>query len=246
MKKLIIGNWKMALGYEASLMLAENLVLSQPHKPLLVEVAVCPSHVALSAVANILEGTAIFWGAQDATQFAPGPVTGGTSLESLVELDCRYVILGHSERRQLLGETDELVRDKLKATLERTNLIPVVCVGETLVEREAGRAEATVEGQLKAIFTSVVVPAGHEIILAYEPIWAIGTGITSTPEQADTMHSFIRQCLGELGFKGVRILYGGSVKPENAGKLLSRPNIGGLLVGGASLSATDFWSIVFA
>ena len=246
MKKLIIGNWKMALGYEESLRLAENLVLSQPYKPLSAEVAVCPSFVALPSVANILEGTAIFWGAQDATQFEPGPVTGGTSLESLVELDCRYVILGHSERRQLLGETDELVRDKLKATLERTNLIPVVCVGETLVEREAGRAEATVEGQLKAIFTSVVVPAGHEIILAYEPIWAIGTGITSTPEQADTMHSFIRQCLGELGFKGVRILYGGSVKPENAGKLLSRPNIGGLLVGGASLSATDFWSIVFA
>ncbi len=246
MKKLIIGNWKMALGYKESLMLAENLVLSQPYKPLSAEVAVCPSFVALPSVANILEGTAIFWGAQDATQYAPGPVTGGTSLESLVELDCRYVILGHSERRQLFGETDELVRDKLKATLERTNLIPVVCVGETLAEREAGRAEETVRGQLRAIFTSIVVPADHEVVLAYEPIWAIGTGKTSTPEQAEAMHSFIRELLGELGLKSVRILYGGSVKPENAGKLLSQPNIDGLLVGGASLSAASFWSIVFA
>ncbi|HRT10915.1 MAG TPA: triose-phosphate isomerase, partial [Patescibacteria group bacterium] len=174
MHKLIIGNWKMALGYKESVTLAENLVLSQPYRPLLAEVGVCPSFVALSSVANILEGTAIFWGSQDATQFVPGPVTGGTSLESLVELDCRYVILGHSERRQLFGETDELVRLKLQAVLERTNLIPIVCVGETLAEREAGQAEEKVGGQLRAIFNSVVVPAGREVVLAYEPIWAIG------------------------------------------------------------------------
>ncbi|MBP8599850.1 triose-phosphate isomerase [Patescibacteria group bacterium] len=246
MHKLIIGNWKMALGYKESVTLAENLVLSQPYRPLLAEVGVCPSFVALSSVANILEGTAIFWGAQDATQFVPGPVTGGTSLESLVELDCRYVILGHSERRQLFGETDELVRLKLQAVLERTNLIPIVCVGETLAEREAGQAEEKVGGQLRAIFNSVVVPAGREVVLAYEPIWAIGTGKTSTPTQAEAMHHFIRQFLKELGIEGNRILYGGSVKPENAGQLLSQPNIDGLLVGGASLSADSFWSIVFA
>jgi len=246
MHKLIIGNWKMALGYKESVTLAENLVLSQPYRPLLAEVGVCPSFVALSSVANVLEGTAIFWGAQDATQFVPGPVTGGTSLESLVELDCRYVILGHSERRQLFGETDELVRLKLQAVLERTNLIPIVCVGETLAEREAGQAEEKVGGQLRAIFNSVVVPAGREVVLAYEPIWAIGTGKTSTPTQAEAMHHFIRQFLKELGIEGNRILYGGSVKPENAGQLLSQPNIDGLLVGGASLSADSFWSIVFA
>jgi len=246
MHKLIIGNWKMALGYKESVTLAENLVLSQPYRPLLAEVGVCPSFVALSSVANILEGTAIFWGSQDATQFVPGPVTGGTSLESLVELDCRYVILGHSERRQLFGETDELVRLKLQAVLERTNLISIVCVGETLAEREAGQAEEKVGGQLRAIFNSVVVPAGREVVLAYEPIWAIGTGKTSTPTQAEAMHHFIRQFLKELGIEGNRILYGGSVKPENAGQLLSQPNIDGLLVGGASLSADSFWSIVFA
>jgi triosephosphate isomerase len=125
-------------------------------------------------------------------------------------------------------------------------LIPIVCVGETLAEREAGQAEEKVGGQLRAIFNSVVVPAGREVVLAYEPIWAIGTGKTSTPTQAEAMHHFIRQFLKELGIEGNRILYGGSVKPENAGQLLSQPNIDGLLVGGASLSADSFWSIVFA
>ena len=240
MKKLIIGNWKMALGYEESLRLAENLVLSQPYKPLSAEVAVCPSFVALPSVANILEGTAIFWGAQDATQFEPGPVTGGTSLESLVELDCRYVILGHSERRQLFGETDELVRDKLRATLERTNLIPVVCVGETLAEREAGRAEETVLGQLKAILTSIVMPADHGVVLAYEPIWAIGTGKSATNHEIATTH----QSLRALSQKP--LLYGGSVNIDNIKEISMIKNVDGVLVGSASLNAANFAALITA
>lgn len=246
MKKLIIGNWKMALGYQQSLELAENLLLNQPSRPLSVEIAVCPSSIALSSVANILEGTPIFWGAQDAAESTPGALTGATSLESLMELDCRFILLGHSERRQFFAETDQLVNAKLRAVLERTALKPVVCIGEDLATRQAGQAEEKISQQLQAALTDIIIPADRELIIAYEPIWAIGTGQSSTPEQAQLMHQFIRQALKNLGYTNCRLLYGGSVKPDNAASLLAMSDIDGLLVGGASLSAEDFWSIVYA
>ena len=246
MKKLIIGNWKMALGYRQSLELAESLVLSQPHRPLSADVVVCPSPVAISSVANILEGTPIFWGAQDAAEQTPGALTGETSLESLAELDCRFVLLGHSERRQFFNETDTIVNAKLRAVIERTTMKPVVCLGEDLATRQAGQAEEKVSRQLQAALAGIILPADRELIIAYEPIWAIGTGQTSTPEQAQAMQQFIRQELARLGYSNSRLLYGGSVKPDNAASLLAMPDIDGLLVGGASLAADSFWPIVFA
>lgn len=246
MKKLIIGNWKMALGYRQSLELAENLVLNQPHRPLSADVVVCPSLVAISSVANILEGTPLFWGAQDVNESVPGALTGATSLESLAELDCRFVLLGHSERRQFFNETDQLVNIKLRAILERTTLKPVICLGEDLATRQAGQAEEKISQQLRAALTGIAKPIDRELIIAYEPIWAIGTGQSSTPEQAQAMHQFIRQELQNLGYMDSRLLYGGSVKPDNAASLLAMTDIDGLLVGGASLSADSFWSIVYA
>lgn len=246
MKKLIIGNWKMALGYRQSLELAENLVLNQPHRPLSADVVVCPSLVAISSVANILEGTPLFWGAQDVNESVPGALTGATSLESLAELDCRFVLLGHSERRQFFNETDQLVNIKLRAILERTTLKPVICLGEDLATRQAGQAEEKISQQLRAALTGIAKPIDRELIIAYEPIWAIGTGQSSTPEQAQAMHQFIRQELQNLGYMDSRLLYGGSVKPDNAANLLAMTDIDGLLVGGASLSADSFWSIVYA
>jgi triosephosphate isomerase len=246
MKRLIIGNWKMALGYRQSLELAESLVLNQPHRPLLADVVVCPSSVAISSVANILEGTPIFWGAQDAAEPVPGALTGATSLESLAELDCRFILLGHSERRQFFAETDQMINVKLRAVLERTSLKPVVCVGEDLATRQAGQAEKKVSHQLQAALAGIALPADRQLIIAYEPIWAIGTGQSSTPEQAQAMHQFIRQELAQLGYVDSLLLYGGSVKPDNAASLLNMPDIDGLLVGGASLLATSFWEIVFA
>lgn len=246
MKKLIIGNWKMALGYRQSLELAENLVLNQPHRPLSADVVVCPSLVAISSVANILEGTPLFWGAQDVNESVPGALTGATSLESLAELDCRFVLLGHSERRQFFNETDQLVNIKLRAILERTTLKPVICLGEDLATRQAGQAEEKISQQLRAALTGIARPIDRELIIAYEPIWAIGTGQSSTPEQVQAMHQFIRQELQNLGYMDSRLLYGGSVKPDNAASLLAMTDIDGLLVGGASLSADSFWSIVYA
>lgn len=246
MDKLIIGNWKMSLGYQASLELAQALKLQQPDSVANIEVVVCPSTVALAVVADILRGTALSWGAQEASSSIPGAFTGATSLESLAELDCSFVLLGHSERRQYFGETDQMVNAKLRAVLERTKLTPVVCLGEDLVIRQRGQAEESVRGQLQAALAGVIIPDGREVVIAYEPVWAIGTGQTSTPEQAQAMHQLIRQELDRFGCLGGRILYGGSVKPENAASLLAMPDINGLLVGGASLSAVSFWQIAIA
>ena len=173
-------------------------------------------------------------------------MTGETSLESLVELDCRFILLGHSERRQFFNETDAIINAKLRAVIERTTIKPVVCLGEDLATRQFGQAEEKVSRQLQAVLAGIILPADRELIIAYEPIWAIGTGQTSTPEQAQAMHQFIRQELEQLGYPNNRLLYGGSVKPDNAASLLAMPDIDGLLVGGASLTADSFWPIVFA
>lgn len=246
MKKLIIGNWKMALGYQQSVALAEDLRQQQPSPVPPVEIVVCPSPVALSAVATILQDTAIICGAQNVAEQAPGVFTGETSLESLVELGCRFVLLGHSERRQFFHETDATVNAKLQAVIQRTTINPVVCLGEDLATRQANQAENKVRQQLHATLNGINLPADRQLIIAYEPIWAIGTGQTSTPQQAQAMHQLIRQELVQLGYTNNRLLYGGSVKPDNATSLLTMPDIDGLLVGGASLTATSFWSIILA
>lgn len=244
MEKLIVGNWKMSLGYQASLALAQEL------KELSVkadrQVAVCPSPLAMAQVAEILATSAVATGAQNVAAALPGALTGETSLESLVEIGGHYVILGHSERRQYLAETDSIVHDKAQAVLERSQITPIICVGEDLATRQTGQAEAWVEKQLRAALANLAQLAGQRLVIAYEPIWAIGTGETSTPEQAEAMHQFIRQIVSDLGIAHCRILYGGSAKPENAASLLAMPNIDGLLVGGASLTAASFAQIVNA
>lgn len=242
MGKLIVGNWKMSLGYQASLLLAQdlkNLVIKSGH-----QVVVCPSSVAVARVGEILRDSQVALGAQNVAAALPGAFTGETSVESLVEINCQYIILGHSERRQFLAETNQLVHDKLQAILERSQIMPIICVGEDLATRQAGQAEAWVKKQVEEALAGFDQTAGQRLVIAYEPIWAIGTGETSTPEQAEAMHQFIRQTVKALGIADCRILYGGSAKPENAASLLKMANIDGLLVGGASLTAESFAQIV--
>jgi triosephosphate isomerase len=214
-----------------------------------VDVAVCPPFTALPAVAEVLAGSPVAWGAQNCAPRPEGAFTGEVSAPMLVDLDCRFAILGHSERRQLFGETDSVVREKLKAVLD-AELTPIVCIGETLAEREGGRTEEVVDRQLRGALAEIAGPRLAEAVIAYEPVWAIGTGKTATPEQAEVVHARIRSHLASLCGQGVaqgmRILYGGSVKPDNAGELFARENIDGGLIGGASLDAKSFLAIVRA
>jgi triosephosphate isomerase len=214
-----------------------------------VEVCVCPAFPAIFAVAEALEGSDVSWGAQNCSPKAEGALTGEVSAPMLVDLGCRFVILGHSERRQLFGETDRMVREKLEAALG-AGLVPIVCVGETLAEREAGRTEEVVDAQIGGALHGLPGPEVARLVLAYEPVWAIGTGRTATPQQAEAVHRRIRVGLserfGEPVAVATRILYGGSVKPDNAAELFREPNIDGGLIGGASLSAAGFLEIVEA
>ncbi len=244
---LIVGNWKMNLTRAESLALAQELTRIIPEGP--AEVAVCPPYVYLEAVRAALENSPIAWGAQNMSDQPNGALTGEISSDMLLDLGCRYVILGHSERRQLLGETSELVRSKTVRALE-AGLIPIVCVGETLDERESGRTQAVVSQQFEKSLGGLTEDQMRRVVIAYEPVWAIGTGKVATPEQAEAVHSDLRR-LVETHYNasvaaGLRIQYGGSVKPENAAELLRQPNIDGALVGGASLKAESFAGIVAA
>ncbi len=234
--QLIAGNWKMnALRAEAS-SLARDVAAGSLSCVLMV----CPPFTALDAVAAVLRGTAVRLGAQDCHAEASGAFTGDVSAAMLADAGCSAVILGHSERRQGHGETSLMVRAKAQAAA-RAGLMPILCVGETKAERDAGAAEALVCAQV-----AESVPDGFGGVLAYEPIWAIGTGVTATEDDVAGMHAAIRRALvGRLGEPGraVRILYGGSVKPDNAAGLLAVPEVGGALVGGASLVAADFLRI---
>lgn len=213
-----------------------------------VAVAVCPPFVSLEAAAEIIRDTPVRLGAQNMHAEEAGAFTGEISAPMLASVGCHYVILGHSERRQLFGETDEGVNRKVKAAL-RHGLIPIVCVGETLDEREAGDEEQVVSRQVAAAFDGVRVDEASDLVVAYEPVWAIGTGRTASPEQAQAMHRHLRErlaaALGETG-RAVEILYGGSVKPGNAAELFAQPDIDGGLIGGASLDAESFAEIVKA
>jgi triosephosphate isomerase len=245
MKKLIAGNWKMHTTLAEARELARGIVqgLGEAPRP---EVAVAPPYTALAAVAEVLAGTPVHLAAQDVFWEEKGAFTGAISPLMLVDVGCRLVIIGHSERRQHFGETDATVNRKVKAAL-RTGLAPIVCVGETLAEREEGRTLAVVERQIREGLAGLPADAGARLVIAYEPVWAIGTGRTATPAQAQEVHAFIRTLLpGLLGTARVRILYGGSVTPDNAAALLAEPDIDGALVGGASLMAASFLAIIAA
>lgn len=244
--KLVVGNWKMhgSLAANAELLHAVRAGLSG----LRTEVAVCVPYPYLAQTRSLLEGSAMGWGAQDVSEHDQGAWTGEVSGAMLAEFGCRYVIVGHSERRSFFGDTDAVVAAKFVAA-RRVGLIPILCVGETLQEREAGITGEVVARQLDAVVRAGGVAAFAEAVVAYEPVWAIGTGRTATPDQAQEMHALIRWRLSAESDRvgnGLRILYGGSVKPGNAAEIFSRPDIDGGLIGGASLVAADFLAVCAA
>ena len=247
-RKFIAGNWKMNKTADEGAGLVRELVQELADSDS-ADVAVCPPFTALAAVAAEVRGTHVELGAQNMHWEASGAYTGEISAEMLLALGCKYVILGHSERRQLFGETSETVNRKLQAALA-AELSPIVCVGEKLEEREAGRTEEVVFGQVRDSLADLDSKGMIKVTLAYEPVWAIGTGKTATPEQAQEVHAGIRKLLGETFGKAcaeaVRIQYGGSVKPANAKTILAQADVDGALVGGASLKAADFAAVVRA
>ncbi|PTL78061.1 triose-phosphate isomerase [Vitiosangium sp. GDMCC 1.1324] len=247
-RKLIAGNWKMNKTIPEGLALVrelKGLVASIPGDR--VEVAVAPSFVALHAIAKELEGSSLKLAAQNCHWEASGAFTGEVSASMLKDVGCAYVIVGHSERRQYFGETDETVNKRTRA-VRGAGMTPIICVGETLAEREANRTLEVVERQVAGALKGFPAAEVAGFVLAYEPVWAIGTGRTATSAQAQEVHRAIREQLGRLYDKGtaeqVRIQYGGSVKPDNAVELLGQPDVDGALVGGASLKAGDFAAIV--
>jgi triosephosphate isomerase (TIM) len=231
--RLVAGNWKMH-GNRATNRALLDALLAGIGGFADIECAVCVPFPYLGEVAKRLEGTRLAWGAQNASEHAQGAYTGEVAAAMLTEFGCRYVIVGHSERRQWYGESDGTVAAKFKAVRQQ-GMTPILCVGETLAEREAGQTEQVVARQLEA----VKFEGG---VLAYEPVWAIGTGRTATPEQAQAVHAFLRKRVP----METRILYGGSVKKDNAAALFGMPDIDGGLIGGASLVAADFVAIAAA
>lgn len=209
------------------------------------EIAVCPPFPYLAQVQSLLAGSPVAWGAQTLSEYAQGAFTGEVSAAMLGDFGCRYVLVGHSERRSLYGESDAAVAAKFVAA-QRGGLVPVLCVGETLAERQAGQTVEVVVRQLAAVVTASGIAALAAAVVAYEPVWAIGTGVTASPEQAQEVHAAIRAYLRGLDAAvadGLRILYGGSVKPQNAAELFAQPDIDGGLIGGAALVAEDFLAI---
>lgn len=247
-KKIIAGNWKMnkTAGEAESLANAIKRELSAETK---VDVVLCPTFTAISAVSQAISGSQIALGAQNMHWEAEGAYTGEISAAMLRDLYCRYVILGHSERRQYFGETDESVNKKTHAALA-AGLKPIVCVGETLEEREADQIESVITTQINGGLAGLTPAQLKNVVIAYEPVWAIGTGKTASPEQAQDVHAMIRGLLATLSDKNtaesVRIQYGGSMKPGNAAELMSKPDIDGGLIGGAALDAQSFIEIVKA
>lgn len=240
-KKLVAGNWKMHGS------LTENAALLAAIKPALagIDAAVCVPFPYLAQAQAALAGSSIAWGAQNVSEQAKGAFTGEVSVSMLLDFGCRYVIVGHSERRSLYGESDELVAKKYIAA-QAAGLTPILCVGESLAERESGVTEAVVARQLDAVIQAAGVASLAKAVVAYEPVWAIGTGKTASPEQAQAVHAFIRGKIAALDAdvaNGLVIQYGGSVKAANAAELMAQPDIDGGLIGGASLIADEFIAI---
>jgi triosephosphate isomerase len=243
--KLVAGNWKMHMTLAEARALAQEIVRGVGRESR-AEVVLAPPYTALAAVAGELANTPVKLAAQDTFWEEKGAFTGAISPVMLADVGCHYVIIGHSERRQHFGETDDTVNRKVKAVLS-AGLIPMMCVGETLAEREAGRTFTVVETQVRQGLAGFPASERQRLVIAYEPVWAIGTGKTATPQQAQEVHHLIRGLLPEvLGIPAIRILYGGSVTPENAQILMSEPDIDGALVGGASLKAASFLPIIAA
>src|SRR5688572_31577832 len=228
--RLVAGNWKMHGSRAANQALLDAIVAGVRG----VECAVCVPFPYLAQAAERLRGTQIAWGAQNLSAHASGAHTGEVSAAMLAEFGCRYVLVGHSERRQLYGETDAQAAAKF-AAVKKAGMTPILCVGETLEERDAGQTEAVIARQLGAV-------EFKDAVLAYEPVWAIGTGRNATPEQAQAVHAFLRRKVSS----DTPILYGGSVKPQNAAAIFAMPDVDGGLIGGASLVAKDFLAIVEA
>jgi triosephosphate isomerase (TIM) len=231
--RLVAGNWKMHGSRGSIQALLDSLLQGIPQEGE-AGCAVCVPFPYLAQVAERLRGSPIAWGAQNASEHAQGAYTGEVSAAMLAEFGCRYVLVGHSERRQLYGETDAQAAAKF-AAVKKAGMTPILCVGETLEERDAGQTEAVVARQLGAVDFK-------DAVLAYEPVWAIGTGRNATPEQAQAVHAFLRRKVSS----DTPILYGGSVKPQNAAAIFAMPDVDGGLIGGASLVAKDFLAIVEA
>ncbi|MBE2295217.1 MAG: triose-phosphate isomerase [Phycisphaerales bacterium] len=246
-RKFVAGNWKMNGSVSSIRQLLHDICEGAPEVAA-VELAVFPPFVYLGLVEQQLSGTSIEWGAQSLSEYASGAHTGEVAGPMLQDFHCSYVIVGHSERRTLYGETDEIVARKFAAA-RKVGLKPILCVGETLQEREQGVTEAVVERQIKAVLDLEGTDGFVDAVIAYEPVWAIGTGRTATAGQAQEIHAFIRTSLAKLDpalASQVRILYGGSMKAANAAELLAMPDIDGGLIGGASLEAKEFLAIAKA
>ncbi len=241
---LVAGNWKMNGSLQNNQSLIESLKQNIA-TGLKAEMAICPPFIYLQQVSELLKGTVISWGGQNVSQNDQGAFTGEVATDMLVDFGCKYVIVGHSERRSLYRESDELVAQKF-AKAQSAQLIPILCVGELLDEREAGETENVVKRQLEAVINLQGIGSLAQSVIAYEPVWAIGTGKTATPQQAQDVHAFIRGQIAkqDAGIaEKVQILYGGSVKGSNAAELFAMPDIDGGLIGGASLKADDFLTI---
>ena len=245
---LIAGNWKMNLNLASSIALAEGLKKAAESNSA-VDIAVCPPSVYIKSVGDALGGSKIGLGAQDVYFEKEGAFTGELSTGMLADVGCQYVILGHSERRHILHESSELINQKVLATLN-AGLVPILCVGELLAEREAGVTNQVIRRQFDGSLSGVTAEQMKKVVIAYEPVWAIGTGKVATPEQAEEVHAETRALIEERYGKTVadvvRIQYGGSVKADNAKDILLKPNVDGALVGGASLKVEAFMGIINA
>lgn len=245
-KYFIAGNWKMNQTITETVEFCRQLRV-KGLKNTESDIVLFPPAISISSMVETLKETPVKIGGQNIHQESNGAFTGETSVDMLVDAGCDFALIGHSERRQFFGETNELVNQKLKKVLE-TNLKPVVCIGETLDERESGNTEKIILKQLKEGLNNISEEEMGKIVIAYEPIWAIGTGLTATPEQAEEIHRLIRdtikQKFSEHVSNNCRILYGGSAKVKNAESLLSEKDIDGLLIGGASLKVSDFYEII--
>jgi triosephosphate isomerase (TIM) len=246
---IIAGNWKMYKDLAETTALVNDVKAALASGPVKARVVICPPFTSLSTAASLLAGSSVGLGAQNMSQFDEGAYTGEISWKMLRSAGCGYVILGHSERRQYFGETNEGVNAKAKVALAH-DLVPIICVGETLGEREGNLTAKVIETQVRGVLNGLTAAQMKNVVVAYEPVWAIGTGKTATPGQAEEVHAQIRSLVaalfGAATADGLVIQYGGSVKPENAAELLSQPDIDGALVGGACLKADSFAAIIKA
>ena len=244
-KKIVAGNWKMNTVPAEGVELAKNIVAGKGEVCQCVNFIVCPPFTHLSEVINVVRGTGIAVGAQNCAAEAKGAYTGEVSAAMIASLGCEYVILGHSERRQYYGETSETLNKKMEQAYAN-NLAPIYCVGENLEEREAGKHFDVVKTQIEEVVYNLSAEQFAKLVIAYEPVWAIGTGKTATAEQAQEIHAYIRKVLAEkfgAAAENTAILYGGSCKPSNAKEIFAKEDVDGGLIGGAALKAEDFLAI---